>query len=232
MQGIDSYTKLLLHCDGNDQSTTFTDSATGKAITAVNQAKIVTAQKVFGTGSALFDGTADYLTALDSADWNFGAGAFTIDFRVRFNAVNAVQSFFIQRADATHRTEFIFYKSGANIDCIGVYSIDGATTIISDFASLAFAPNVNTWYHIALIRTGNVFKAFVAGSQVGGDIAVTGTFPDIAAGIEIGDRSANPAGFNGWFDEYRVSKGIARWTANFTPPTSQYNKARGFLLFL
>src|SRR3990167_5725818 len=75
----DSYTQLLLHCDGVDAATTFTDEI-GKAVTANGNAQIDTAQKKFGTASGLFDGTGDYLSLADSDDWNFGAGDFTIDF--------------------------------------------------------------------------------------------------------------------------------------------------------
>ena len=78
----DSYTKLLIHCDGADASTTFTDES-GKTITTVGNAQVDTAYKVFGTGSLLLDGTGDALTLDDSEDWNFGSGDFTVDFRVK-----------------------------------------------------------------------------------------------------------------------------------------------------
>ena len=80
----DAYTVLLLHCNGVDESTTFTDSSGGgvgspHTVTAVGNAQIDTAQKKFDTGSALFDGTGDYLSLEDSDDWDFGTGDFTVD---------------------------------------------------------------------------------------------------------------------------------------------------------
>ena len=80
-ESYDSYTKLMLHMEGSDGSTTFTDEI-GKAVTANGNAQIDTAQKKFGAASGLFDGTGDYLTLANSNDWSFGSGDFTIDFWV------------------------------------------------------------------------------------------------------------------------------------------------------
>ncbi len=232
MAGINSNTVLCLHADGTDASTTFTDSSTAntKTVTANNQAQIDTAQKVFGTASGLFDGTADYLSVPDSSNWSFGTGDWTIDFRVRFNSVTGAQSFFQYRSDATHRTEFLFYPvlGGANpLTHIGVYSNNAGTEILNSFSTLVFAPVVNTWYHIALVRTGNTLKCFVGGSEVvGSGISVTGGFVYTGTQLEIGYRTSNSdLSFNGWYDEYRIQKGEAAWTANFTPPTEAYSVA-------
>ena len=70
---FDSYTKLLLHCDGTDASTIFTDEI-GHTIVANGDAQIDTVQKVFGTASGLFSGTDDFISSADSADWDFGSG--------------------------------------------------------------------------------------------------------------------------------------------------------------
>src|SRR3990167_7740340 len=75
-------TSLMLHMDGADASTTFTDE-TGKTVTANGNAQIDTAQSKFGGAAALFDGAGDYLTVSGSADWDLGTGDFTIDFWFR-----------------------------------------------------------------------------------------------------------------------------------------------------
>lgn len=81
--GINSFTKLLLHTDGTDGSTTFTDSSLSpKTISVFGNAQVDTAQSKFGGASALFDGTGDYLTG-SSADFAFGTNDFTIDFWMR-----------------------------------------------------------------------------------------------------------------------------------------------------
>ena len=70
----DGYTVALLHMDGADTSTTFTDES-GKTWTANGNAQIDTAQSVFGGASGLFDGTGDYLSASDHADWQLDGGS-------------------------------------------------------------------------------------------------------------------------------------------------------------
>jgi hypothetical protein len=42
-------------------------------------------------------------------------------------------------------------------------------------------------------------------------------------GGELASSPASRVDFNGWLDEFRISKGIARWTSNFTPPTAPYD---------
>jgi hypothetical protein len=77
----DSFTRLLLHFDGADAATYFRDhSASAHAVTSNGDAQIDVAQSKFGSVSGSFDGTGDYLTAADSSDWDFGTGAFTIEF--------------------------------------------------------------------------------------------------------------------------------------------------------
>jgi hypothetical protein len=63
---------------------------------------------------------------------------------------------------------------------------------------------------------------FKNGAQVGSTATWSGSIGDIAAPVQIGAYATNYDYSNGWFDEFRVSKGIARWTSNFTPPTAPY----------
>jgi hypothetical protein len=78
----DSYTIALLHMDGSNTSTTFTDES-GKTWGATGNAQISTAQSEFGGSSAIFDGTGDYINTTNSSDFNFASGDFTIDFWFR-----------------------------------------------------------------------------------------------------------------------------------------------------
>jgi hypothetical protein len=79
--GIDSYTKLMLHCNGADMSTTFTDdSFSARTVTANDNAQINTAQYKFGLASGIFDGSGDFLSIVNSSDFNFNSNDFTIDF--------------------------------------------------------------------------------------------------------------------------------------------------------
>lgn len=224
MAGIDSYVKLMLHCNGADASTTFTDSsASAHTVTANGNAQIDTAQSVFGGASGLFDGDADYLSVPDHADFYYGTGDFTIDFRVRFTALPGNDSyswFYNQRADGNNAIQLCLYNSAGtykvNFSCVAssVLTIE----VVKDVTVV-----VDTWYHLALVRTGNDFKVFWNGTQAGTTVTDASEVPDIAANVDIGRWTGEGFYLNGWIDEFRISKGIARWTDNFTPPTEEYN---------
>ena len=97
--------------------------------------------------------------------------------------------------------------------------INGANSITSSSSFSA-----NTWHHIALVRNSNLFTLYVNGNSVG-------TFTEgknmtdnaLTIGSAV-DHRANTSDFkmNGYIDEIRITKGIARYTANFTPPTAQF----------
>jgi hypothetical protein len=96
----DTYTKLLLHCDGADGHTTFTDSSSSAHAnaTCVNSAQGDTGvSPVFGTASLMCElDTSDYITIPDSVDWAWGDDPFTVDFRVRFESLAAKAGLFGQ----------------------------------------------------------------------------------------------------------------------------------------
>ena len=89
--GIDSDTVLMLHGNGTDGSTTFTDSSltTPHTPVAVGNAQIDTAQSKFGGASIYFDGSGDALTIPNDGDFTFGSDDLTVDFWVRFEALPA-----------------------------------------------------------------------------------------------------------------------------------------------
>lgn len=231
----DGYTVLLLHCNGNDASTSFTDE-TGKAVTANGNAQIDTAQSKFGGASCILDGTGDYLSLSDSADWQLDGGsnsnAWTIDFWLRFNGDPTTTDVgFVQQYVDANNTWSLYLSS--NVLFFRVVS--GAAGIINVNAS--WNPATATWYHVAIVKNGTTgYLLFVDGTQIGTTLVDTDPLPDFAGGLRIGlvnNLYVTNAYLNGWIDEFRISKGIARWTANFTPPTEEYSSgAANFLAFL
>ncbi len=221
----DADTNLLIHFDGNDEAQAYT-AETGQTVTFQNQAQLDTAQKEFGASSLLLDGTGDYVTVPDSADWNFGAGNFTIDIWVRFNVSDSAAryTFWSQRQDSNDWFRFIRETNNK-------LTFTGFTTT-KDFEFVAdntWTPATNTWFHIALVRSGSTCYMFIDGiSQAVTEVDAFGTMADFAGLLEIGgfDSGVNPV--NGWIDEFRVSKGVARWTANFTPQTFNYMPLQDF----
>ncbi|MEK6714818.1 MAG: LamG-like jellyroll fold domain-containing protein, partial [Candidatus Omnitrophota bacterium] len=212
----DTNTKLLLHCNGPAGAANFTDD-TGKTVTTVGNSQIDTAESKFGTAGALFDGNGDYLTLPDSDDWNFGTGDFTIDFWVKFNVLQSGQ-FFTEYTDGSNYMRW-FWNSDTNaLQCVKA----GGTEF--NF-SWPWSPSANTWYHLAFVKNGNNYTAFVNGTQVGTTQTSSATIPDYTEVVSIGAfyyGTGITTYLNGWLDEFRVSKGIARWTSNFTPPVSEY----------
>lgn len=230
-QGIDEYTVLLLHANGQDGSTNFVDSSLrNHPVTANGNAQIDTAQSKFGGGSAFFNGSTDYLQLPDSDNWNFSSGDFTIDFWINFTALPTITktvTLYVQGATdsvvnlsrlflyndyGTYRWEFDSYN---NVPA-------GTITVLVNSTGLS----INTWYHIALVRSGNSWYWFQDGVQQVNTVTETDEVPDNTDNVRIGAIINSLTGndyFNGWLDEFRISKGIARWTTNFTPPTAEYD---------
>lgn len=231
MAGNDSYTVALLHLNGADGSTTFTDDAVGGASTwgAVGTAQIDTAEKKFGTGSLLLDGNSDSIdTDSDSADFDFGTGDWTIDCWVK------------RSGDVEDYGGVISGASGGS----GWVMSYGATGISSK-NMIIFACDVGGWgvkitgtkttstsafTHVAVVRYGNGVKLYVNGVQDGSTYDCTGaTFNNSGNGGCCVGRlyftTTTSLLFSGWIDEVRISKGVARWTADFSAslPTEEYS---------
>ena len=220
---VDSYTKLLLHCNGSDTSTTFTDDGdTGHTMIAEGNAQIDTDQQKFGTASGLFDGTGDYIRTGDHADWDFSNADFTIDFWLRPNVWGDANYKMIGDTvlDTPGASWVIWFNGGASQNLSFRYTTDGST-LISKYVSATLS--AGTWFHVAVVRNGADLKFFLDGTQQGATQNVsTDTIANFMRNLEIGGDTNNALYYNGWIDELRVSKGIARWTSNFTPPTQEY----------
>lgn len=204
---------LLLHGDGGDGSTSIIDSSLyGRTVSIVGNTQIDTAQSKFGA-SILFDGAGDYLELDGSSDFAFGTGDFTVDFWFRINS-GTLHYLFDCRPDGSNGVyPTLYYNSGLKYLVNSTDRISGGTL------------SSGTWYHIALARSGTDTKLFIDGTQTGSTYSDSNNYLNGTDRPIIGS-SGHPEGggaLNGWLDEYRVSKGIARWTANFTPPTSAYS---------
>jgi hypothetical protein len=209
-----------------------TSYRTAKIVTANGNARIGTAQSKFGGASGLFGGAA-YLSLADSADWAFGSGDFTIDFWVRFNALpgyNGWSMFYSQGANGDDRNVFylgLMNQAGTYRWGLQIYSSIQLRWTTSPTVS------TNTWYHVALVRNGNNWICFQDGTSLGTQTN-SNSVPDFAALLYIGvySNGQNSCFLNGWLDEFRVSKGVARWTSNFTPPASAHTGDSNTLLLL
>lgn len=192
-----------------------------KSVTAYGNARITTAQSKFGGASGLFNGNGAYLSTPDSADWYFGTGDFTVEMWVK-KAENGRAQFLIAQGTLV--------GAGTNSFIIN-FNADNTITVMVDngvalkWANTAALTDTASWHHIALIRYGtNLYAALDGTLSAATDLGTGYSVRDDSHALKIGIPGDyfSPTGlyFNGWIDELRVSKGVARWTSNFTPSTS------------
>lgn len=204
---------LLLHFDGSSGSTAFTDSSSSaKAITAIGNAQVSTAQKKYGTGALALDSSGDYLqTTSTSADFNFGTSTdFTIEAWV-----------YVQTASPSSVNWFAL---NARSYYFGTYSgaavVGGSGWVNLFLGSTSWTPYLDKWTHVAHTRSGSTHRLFVDG--VLKETATNSGAVGATDKANIGnDPNFGPV-FNGWIDEVRITKGVARYTANFTPPEAAF----------
>jgi len=229
----DSNTKLLIQSNlsnGGSGYNTFADtSGTSKSIAVTGayhstlyngtENSVITPfapwpanGKTFGSTGAYFDGTGDWLTVADSDELDWGTGDFTIDFWI--NMTSAPGNFYVCGMYTGGFGGLQFHTGGVN------WYYASGTSVVFDWTSFA----ANTWYHIALSRSGTDLKFFVDGTQRGS--TATSHNHDYSAGstfyIGTMDDGGSYYPMVGYIDNFRISKGVARYTANFTPETQIY----------
>lgn len=220
----DVFTKALLHFDGSDGSVDILDE-TGHIWAPYGSAQIDTGQSVFGGSSLQLGGNNIMLLLYEPnshSQFQFGTGDFTIDFRFRLGALQSAGLIYVlydgRAFNQAGLYPTIYINGGATNNLI--YFTNSDNRIVGS-TSLA----INQWYHLALVRSGTTTKMYLNGVQEGSSYSDSNNYinadyrPMIGA---AGNTDGTTSGFNGWFDEIRISKGIARWTANFTPPTLPY----------
>lgn len=232
LSGNDAFTKVLLHFEGGDGSTVFTDSNAGGSAhiwTANGNAQLDAAIVKFGGGAGLFDGTGDYIDTPDHADLTLAAGDWTVDFWFNRLGGDGGARFLFGQSDSgasvASRTiemqmSFLNKLRAVASDGSTLFTIDGTTEFLD-----------TGWHHVAFVRTGNILRLFVDGIQEGGDLAFSGTVPDSSNKFAVGRRGeAAGSEWNGLIDEFRLSVGAARWTANFAPWNSAYDDSGATLM--
>lgn len=180
---------------------------------------ISTAQSKFGGSSAYFDGNGDVLTVPDYPGFTMGAGDFTVEFWVRFNSVSTRQYLVYQGDNGGSNASISFFIELTAAGNFRVLVCSGTT--FYEFTS-TFSPTINTWHHVTMVRNGGTLTAYVDGTSIG-SVSVTGiTINDSSDPLKIGDynTAASTLPLNGYIDDLRIYKGVAKYTANFTPSTT------------
>lgn len=207
--------KLLLPMDGSNGSTTFTDySSLGATATLTGSPTISTAQSKFGGASALFNGS-NYISYPSSSGYNI-TGDFTIEMWY-YPTSSGYPTLFDHSVDATYAP---YFNLANYYGRLYLYYASGAGTCSGYLSSSANMSTNNTWYHVALVRSGSTLKAYVNGTAGDTPITCTASYSETAT-FDVGGGGYT-AGTVGYIDDFRFTNGVARYTSNFTAPTSAH----------
>lgn len=200
----ENYVVFFSHFDGNNNDS-ITSDYNGMAISSYGVApKLSTTQSKFGATSCAFIGTGS-LTVNDPL-LNF----YTLDLTIEgFVYPTGSGSPFLNCQTATNRINFLCASStSASLIVVGSTVVSGITL------------TANAWQHIAIVRSGNTWTVYVNGVSAGSGTN-SSSFDCTVSGI--GGSVSGINYFNGYVDELRITRGVARYTANFTPPSQAFD---------
>lgn len=223
----DSNTLLLLHMDGPDGSTTFTDDVGRPSVTvaAVNNAQVDTAQSKFGGASAKFDGVNDWLEVTNMTTQLAEIGTNDWTYELWFKTSDTTFALFDNRILNGDTSGTMAILAGANGDGkISLYYDNGFR------ATGATTVNDNSWHHFAVVKNNNSIQMYIDGSAYGSSYADS-TSHTLNNVIKIGVNFVSGYDYLGHIDEFRISS-TARYTANFTPPTEAFTDDADTMLLL
>lgn len=209
MPGNDSYTKLLLHLDNNViDSSDSSHSVSNNGVTFSNT--------IMKWGySGYFSGSGANLSIPASSDWQQGSQTYTVDFWMYpLQTVNSWAGVFNCGSIGTF--DFYIRSDGSNTDAnlhLGTGTVGLSNAITFD-----------SWNHVAIVKDdSNYVKVYIDGVYINGTQASSIT-PNETFYIGYGfHTAASIYDFKGYIEEFRISKGIERWTENFTPSTEPYD---------
>lgn len=186
------------------------DNAQMNNLETVGNAQISTSVVKYGTGSMAFDGSGDYLIGPNSALYAFGTGDLTIEAWIYPTSTSSYRTIFTTRAGTPANAIF--------------FGLDNGTLYPVLFTSVAVLTSsipvtLNAWSHVALVRSSGTSKIYVNGVS-GGSAADTNNYSQTACVVGY-EYSASSYPWYGYIDDLRITKGVARYTANFTPPIAR-----------
>ena len=198
----------LLTC----QSNRFVDNSSEEhSITLTSSPKVstntpFTQSKTANVGSGFFDGSGDYLEALDNGDLDLGTGNFTIEAWLYLDS-------------APHDYQMIVSSDGGN-QYVTLRANSVAVRITSEHnLSYGTTPTPNEWFHLAVVRSGSTVTVYIDGVSIG-TATDSGDFNLNSGGTFIGAYQGPTHYFDGYIADLRIVNGTAVYTSTFTPPTT------------
>ena len=193
------------------------DNAMMNDLETVGNAQISTSVKKYGTGSLAFDGSGDYLTIPSSPNLGFGSGDFTVEAWVYLtaNIANAAGGYLIDfRGGSTNNFALGFIGDSSVTKMYEFVGSGGAS------ATGTATVTLNTWNHVAYVRNGTTVTMYLNGTANG---TMTSSYSQGSTSAIISARYTGATEYiTGYIDDLRITKGVARYTANFTAPTAAF----------
>jgi hypothetical protein len=193
------------------------DNAMMNDLETVGNAQISTSVVKFGTGSMAFDGTGDWLRSPFDA-LSFGTGDYTIECWV-YPVGNSADTYTAYVGGNTDNPDRIVFGTKNSNNCLVIEQYGVGEIAIS---SAAIAKN--TWTYVAVTRSGGSYRLFINGvvDGTGTSSAAIGTGGCVVGAAAYASGATINSALNGYIDDLRITKGVARYTATFTPPTAAF----------
>jgi len=192
------------------------DNAMMNDLETVGNAQISTSVVKYGTGSMYFDG-ASWEKIPNSQNFNFGSGNFTVEGWVYCTYTTPRQDIFTTPTTSGGYCGLSFGIYNGNFEL--TMSWTGSWDIL--FAT-AGSVSANTWYHFAIVRNGGTVTVYINGTSTYTNTGLSTSslvFGTDVATISYGRANQSDARYlYGYIDDFRITKGYARYTTTFTPP--------------
>lgn len=213
-------TSLVLLCDPGENypggMRAFQDSSLLRTTVSTNgDTTLSAAQSKHGGYSGYFDGNADYLSIPSNAGLNFGTNDFTVEAWIRPTSLTNAPFLFAKLASWNTANDGWFIELGPSNVWFGHGILAG------NYKAFSTTLNNDTWYHVACTRVGSSLTVFVNGVSLGSQTlaSAASSYDNSAQAVIASTRTLNTSfDYAGYIDDFRVTKGIARYTGNFTPP--------------
>lgn len=170
-----------------------------------------TANPKMGDSALRTDGSDDSLKIEHDESFEFGTDDWTVDFWVQFDQQSSEYSI-MRMGDHLNGGIQINRHAGRNRWDVFI----GGDRIISVYSSIT----TGQWHHVALLREGGLLKLYQDGLLIG-EVSAGNSNINTTDALYLGSNQRQYHYFPGKIDEFRMSKGIARWTGNFIPPAEE-----------
>ena len=198
------------------------DNAMMNNLETVGNAAVSTSVKKYGAASMYFDGTGDNLNIPVNENTNFGSGNFTIEGWLYLNTTGVYQVFFSRTLASVSGYGGTWLRvTDTNV----LQAAFSSGTTAHDFTiTCSTALSASTWYHVAYVRNGSAFNIYLNGTS-NGSATSSATMYSAGTTVTVGVQTNSNSAFgylNGYIDDLRITKGVARYTANFTAPDQAF----------